>query len=1244
MDASILQQKVKIGSYGTYTIEQIKRMEKDREYANQIYNSHIKQQTDIYTEMYKTDFESAKALNEKINHIEGRGIDEFVRVLSESCPDPQKIEEARRNNNNQTSTETKTQTSTQTSSAENSGRRIVNPTINTSSSENRNSSFGNPTLNNQNNRSASSTNNLYTNDKLKAAQYAYDAKMHTPSSLLKLNTNVSLAGVVGSTFGHATKNIATAGVRLGINALKEGTVMGAGAIAQDEGTRKSMEAVKYTAMATTAIVGDVSHIARSTSKNIAAAASQVAGLERFQLSSLNKNVLTKHFGKSNILGMTDKEVSLGCLSYLNNNGVKISEDILHGNAAFSIKKINGLLKGTSDKEVQMVLNALKGNILKKTFKPDFSMPKFQLLNIGISLAGNMKYKLLSHDELEGLNILANIKDKGTAIARNTIKFFQNVKNSVQKAAALGRKGLLQLKRTKLFDKIYKNGLSKITKKVSRTVAKKAGVKAGRYAHKFTETAIRKSLREAMRSMMRNLMAKTIGKITAKIVATKVGGFIAKKVGESALVGFLADFAAKWVPVVGQIYFVVEIVVVIIVVILVVIMATSVKTVIDDIGNIGAYPSESISFYASEMDRASREYKLYFDAVQNRDSNGKLLHGKGVPKIVTKLTDNINIGFTDYMAVDSYDESSVNTEAIRMQYGNQPEILNLIHVMSDFGLYDYSEEVKNKYGAQARALYYKSHIMYITYYQTPYSKKNNVDITNEDNFDDVYSWIWDADNQYYKINEKEEDVYDDNTGDLIGTELVPIVVGKVPKKPASMNVKWNSDVTFDVYYLDDLFDISSEIGDNTDFYTNPQVYIKYTRGYDAFCSSDSLPASVNMKDKAITECMSKVYQAVSKKLDEKGISNADPGAITAGIVANLISEGACRANNYEDSWQTEKHLSDEQVTEIYNYYLSKGKEAGDDINVVKDLYDKGIGADGNKLSCGVVEGGYGICQWTDYDRKMNLFTHAMLWNDGEGTTIDDLDMQIDFMLFEMEGKGYFNENTDPGKVFAHGNASSIAAYLCLNFEIPADKEKRSKHRAKVASTLYNGYDGVLSDIDYDDEHMNDYVDFIKRKDYIDESGLRTYDPNSGLKLSSNWYVMGPFYPTDGDWSATDYHHNSDIMIKEYLESQNYRPAPETGDVLAGTGHLVTHIYHGCYNYFKSKDFSNIESGDMIVWNDFAAIYIGNGKVLCCQSISPESNEEPIGKFLLTDVVKVMGNDYQVVAPIKDIEETEETQEN
>lgn len=1117
--------------------------------------------------------------------------------------------------------------------AKNNAQNFANASLKASEGSNSSSNIANPSLNRTNVRSNSSFENLYTNDKLKAAQYAYDAKMHTPSSILKSGSNVSLAGVVGSTFGHATKNITSSGVRIGINALKEGTIMGAGAIAQDEGTRKSMEAVKYTSMATTALVGDVARVAKQTNKNIAAAASQMAGLERFQLSELNKNVLTKHFGKSNILGMTDKEVSLGCLSYLNGNGVKISEDILHGNAALSIKKINKLLKGTSDQEVTMVLNALKGNILKKTFKPDFSMPKFQLLNIGVSVAGNMKYKLLSHEELKGLNVLANIKDKGTTIARNVTKFFQNVKHAAQRAAVIGRKGLLLLKRTKLFDKIYKKGLSKVTNKVSRTVAKKAGVKAGRYAHKFTEKAIKHSLREAMSALMKDLMAKTFGKVAAKIVATKVGAFIAEKIAKSTVINLLADFAAKWIPVIGQIYFVVEIVVVLVLVVLITIMAISVKTVMDDIGNVGAYPSESLTIYGDTLKEASKQYKFYFDAVQNYDSDGLLNTSRKVPKIVSKLTDNINIAFTDYMAVGSYDSKiSTDGEGLRAVYGNQPEILMMIHVMSDYGLYYNDDKFIEKYRQQCKALYNQTHIMYITYYQQPYSKKNNVDLSKDENWDDVYQYIWNEGMQAYEIdpNTLEPEIIDNINGqDIYGPNSYPKAVGKTPKKPATMNVKWNSDVSFDVYYYDDLFAISNGDGDVTNNfldYASPQVYVKYTQGIKAVSSSDSLP----MKDTNVNECMAKVHQAVSKKLDEKGIHNADPAAITAGIVANLMSEGACRANNYEDTFNKSQQISDDQVTTIYNSYLDKGNIT-DAWNALK----AGDGNNGNEL-----KGGYGICQWTTDGRKQGLFEYALNWDEdsnslsadenASGTTIDNLDMQIDYMLHEMEERGYFSENG----IFRTGNASSIGYYLCQNFEIPLTVVKGDmsacEHRAKVASTLYNSCNGLLGDIDYDDEEMNDYVDYIMREEgEYDEYGVP-------LTLSYNYYVMNGY--------DDEYNHNSDIMIKQYLDSQKYRPAPEDGDVLNGYGHLVTHIYHGSYGDFKNHDLSDIESGDMIVWNDFAAIYIGNGKVLCCQSVAPESNEEPIGKFFLADVIKVMGNDYQVVAPIKDIEETEETQEN
>ncbi|OUM63738.1 carbohydrate-binding module family 18 protein [Piromyces sp. E2] len=143
--------------------------------------------------------------------------------------------------------------------------------------------------------------------------------------------------------------------------------------------------------------------------------------------------------------------------------------------------------------------------------------------------------------------------------------------------------------------------------------------------------------------------------------------------------------------------------------------------------------------------------------------------------------------------------------------------------------------------------------------------------------------------------------------------------------------------------------------------------------------------------------------------------------TAGLMGNLYAESKLRPNNLEDRYETPT-LTDETYT--------KGVNDGTYDNFVGDKY------------------GYGLAQWTNDQRKANLLAFA------NGTSIDDLEMQLDFL---------WNELTDPYYSVFLGklkNAKSVrdASNACIfDFEIPDDKSiTQQNNRAKHSQYFYDKY--------------------------------------------------------------------------------------------------------------------------------------------------------------------------------------------
>lgn len=99
-----------------------------------------------------------------------------------------------------------------------------------------------------------------------------------------------------------------------------------------------------------------------------------------------------------------------------------------------------------------------------------------------------------------------------------------------------------------------------------------------------------------------------------------------------------------------------------------------------------------------------------------------------------------------------------------------------------------------------------------------------------------------------------------------------------------------------------------------------------------------------------------------------------------------------------------------------------------------------------------QGGFGLCQWTYYSRKQNMYDE---W-ENSGVSIGDINFQIDFIEWE------FN-NTHTGTLTALQNATNLddaTNYVLFNYEGPADSSADVQDtRQNYAQQIYDQYAGT-----------------------------------------------------------------------------------------------------------------------------------------------------------------------------------------
>lgn len=150
---------------------------------------------------------------------------------------------------------------------------------------------------------------------------------------------------------------------------------------------------------------------------------------------------------------------------------------------------------------------------------------------------------------------------------------------------------------------------------------------------------------------------------------------------------------------------------------------------------------------------------------------------------------------------------------------------------------------------------------------------------------------------------------------------------------------------------------------------------------------------------------------------------------AGIMGNMEAESNCEACRLQGDFTANRTTSKQYAREVDN-----GTKT-----LHTFMYDSK---------------GWGLCQWTYYTRKENLYKTCQSY----GTGIEDETTQIRFMLAEMQTE-HFTKADEPSlwqQLLSCNNIYTAARLVCVNYERPAINNVAA--RADYGQTIYNQFHG------------------------------------------------------------------------------------------------------------------------------------------------------------------------------------------
>lgn len=169
------------------------------------------------------------------------------------------------------------------------------------------------------------------------------------------------------------------------------------------------------------------------------------------------------------------------------------------------------------------------------------------------------------------------------------------------------------------------------------------------------------------------------------------------------------------------------------------------------------------------------------------------------------------------------------------------------------------------------------------------------------------------------------------------------------------------------------------------------------------------------------------ETIWKNLKSKGFSDT----ACAAIMGNIQAESAFLSNNFEDRTNKSLGITDAEYT--------AGVDSG--------KYDREFFARENGAY-----GGYGLCQWTEQSRSRNLYDFCK----NRGTSIADENMQLDFLLWELQNefRPVYNVLNSDASLY------DMTKKFLVTFENPQDKsDKVVQYRVGLAQAIYDQLHGT-----------------------------------------------------------------------------------------------------------------------------------------------------------------------------------------
>ena len=144
---------------------------------------------------------------------------------------------------------------------------------------------------------------------------------------------------------------------------------------------------------------------------------------------------------------------------------------------------------------------------------------------------------------------------------------------------------------------------------------------------------------------------------------------------------------------------------------------------------------------------------------------------------------------------------------------------------------------------------------------------------------------------------------------------------------------------------------------------------------------------------------------------------------AGLMCNIYAESGLNPKNLQNNGNSILGMTDDDYT--------KSVDNGKYTNFIRDSY------------------GYGICQWTYWNRKQNLLNYAKTC----GSSIGDLGMQLSFLVYELQNayRSVWN------KLLSSTSVRQASDVVLTEFEKPADQSESVKiKRASYGQVYYDKY--------------------------------------------------------------------------------------------------------------------------------------------------------------------------------------------